>query len=354
MKTASIPLVVASLVLSVVIGLVISRQGGGGAGRGAVARAPTIGLSLDTLKEARWQRDRDLFVKRVEELGGRVLVQSANSDDTRQIQDVNALIAREVDVLVIVPHNGAAMAEGVRSAKLAGIPVIAYDRMITESDLDLYLSFDNVQVGEQQARWLVDHLPGGRGRIVRIYGAPTDHNAVLFKQGQDQVLKPLIEKGLIEVVHEDWTVDWDPSNAKKIMNAALTRAGTDLQGVLASNDGTAGGAIQALREAELEGRVLVTGQDADVVACQRIARGTQSMTIYKPLPRLALAAAELAMNLAQGRPVVARAALPNGFRDVPAVLEATIAVDRNNLRETVIADGFHSEADVFGAASGSP
>lgn len=353
MKSASVALVVASLLLSVAIGVVISRQGGG-SGDVRAERAPLIGFSMDTLKEARWQRDRDLFERRVNELGGQVLVQSANSDDTRQIQDVNALIARQVDVLVIVPHNGAAMAEGVRAARRAGIPVIAYDRMITDCDLDLYLSFDNVAVGEKQAQWLVDHLPGGRGRIVRIYGAPTDHNATLFKQGQDNILKPLIEKGLIEVVHEDWAADWDPGNAKKIMNAALTRITGSFEAVLASNDGTAGGAIQALREAGLEGRVLVTGQDADLVACQRIARGTQSMTIYKPLPRLALAAAELAMNMAQGRPVVAREVLSNGHRDVPSVFEEVVAVDAKNLRETVIADGFHSEADVFGAPAGSP
>jgi D-xylose transport system substrate-binding protein len=342
-----VALVVLSLVLSILIGLALR---GGGAAMGSAGRASTvrIGLSMDTLKEARWQKDRDMFVERAKELGAEVLVQSANSDDTRQMQDVNSLITAGVNVLVVIPHNGQAMAEAVRAARKAGIPVIAYDRMITDCDLDIYLSFDNVRVGELQARYLVDHLPTpGKGRIVRVYGAPTDNNAELFKQGQDNVLKPYLDRGDIQVLHEDWATDWDPANAKKILNAALAKHGTEFDAVLASNDGTSGGAIQALKERGLAGKVLVTGQDAELVACQRIARGTQAMTIYKPIRSLARRAAELAVDMARGRPVIARAVLANGAKDVPSVLLDVVAVTKDNLRETVIADGFHSESDVF-------
>ncbi|NLF38121.1 sugar ABC transporter substrate-binding protein [bacterium] len=350
MKNSAAILAVVSLVLSILIGVALSRRGAAPAARsGPGVREPVIGLSMDTLKEARWQRDRDYFLERAQELGARVRVQSANSDDTRQIQDVKALLASKVDALVIVPHNGAAMAAGVREAKLAGVPVIAYDRLITDCDLDLYLSFDNVRVGELQARYLVEHLPGGRGRIVRIYGAPTDHNAVLFKQGQDIVLEPLISRGDITVVHEDWAVDWDSSNAKKIMNAALTK-GAAFDAVLASNDGTAGGAIQALKEANLAGKVAVTGQDAEAVACQRIVNGTQAMTIYKPIRRLATRAAELAFDMALGRPVVANGVVSNGMEAVPAVLLDVVVVDKDNMRETVIADGYYTRDDIYGAA----
>ena len=339
-------LVIVSLILSVLIGAALSLRNTGSVGK-AADDGIVIGLSMDTLKEARWQRDRDVFVKRAEELGAKVLVQSANSDDSRQIRDVNSLLANQVDVLVIVPHDGAAMAKGVINAKKAGIPVIAYDRMITDCDLDLYISFDNVKVGEQQAQYLVDAL-GGKGRIVRIYGAPTDNNARLFKQGQDQVLQPYIDRGDIQVVHEDWAQDWDSSNAKKIMNAALTRIGDGFDGVLASNDGTAGGAIQALKEAKLAGKRIVTGQDADLVACQRIVTGTQSMSIYKPIRMVAMRAAELAVNLAKGRPVIANGAAPNGQKEVPAVLLPTAVVDRENMRATVIAEGFHTADEVYG------
>ena len=350
-KNSASLFVVVSLGLSILIGVAVSRRGAVAAGRAAGEPRPlVIGLSLDTLKEARWQRDRDYFTARANALGARVSVQSANSDDTRQIQDVKALLANKVDALVIVPHNGAAMAAGVREAQRAGVPVIAYDRLIEECDLDLYLSFDNVRVGELQARYLVAHLLGGRGKIVRIYGAPTDHNAELFKEGQDLVLQPLVARGDITVVHEDWAADWDPANAKKIMNAALTK-GAAFDAVLVSNDGTAGGAIQALKEANLAGKILVTGQDAEVVACQRIANGTQAMTIYKPIKQLAERAAELAYAMACGKPVVANGSVSNGFKAVPAVLLDVVAVDRDNLRQTVVADEFHTAADIYGAAA---
>ena len=339
-------LVVASLTLSVLIGLALSNRNKSDGDSGTRDEI-VIGLSMDTLKEARWQRDRDIFVARAEELGASVLVQSANSDDTLQIQQVNSLIANGVDVLVVVPHDGAAMAKAAVEAKKANIPVIAYDRLITDCDLDLYLSFDNIKVGEEQAKYLVKKLEG-KGRIVRIYGAPTDNNAKLFKQGQDSVLTPYIERGDIVVAHEDWAQDWDPSNAKKIMNAALTKLGDSFDAVLASNDGTAGGAIQALKEAQLAGKRLVTGQDADLVACQRIAAGTQTMTIYKPIKNLARRAAELACHFAKGEPVVANGAVANGVKDVPSVLLPIVTVDQSNLREAIVEDGFHSAKDVYG------
>lgn len=346
-------LVVLSLTLSVIIGFVIARGGTSAKGPAANAR-PLIGLSMDTLKEERWVGDRNKFVARAEALGAEVLVQSANSDDTRQISDVESLISRGVDALVIIPHNGAAMAAGVRRAQAAGIPVLAYDRLITDCELDLYMTFDNVRVGELQAQFLADRfasMGGGKKRIVRIYGSKTDNNASLFKAGQDKVLEPLIASGAIEVVHEDWAQDWRPENAKRIMNAAITSAGQNIDAVLASNDGTAGGAIQALLEEGLAGKVLVTGQDADLAACQRIVGGTQAMTIYKPLTQLATQAAEVAVKLATGKPIVAKSQLNNGKMDVPSVLLEVVSVTKENLEETVVADGFHPQEAIYGSAS---
>src|SRR5438132_12873804 len=235
-------LVLTSCVVSLITGFVLSRDSPSSTGVKTRAK-PLIGLSMDTLKEERWQGDRDLFVARTKELGVEVLVQSANSDDTRQIGDVQALISRRVDVLVIVPHNGGAMAKAVNMAHDADIPVLAYDRLITDCDLDLYMTFDNVKVGELQGQFLVDRLPKERQKeIVRIYGAKTDHNAVLFKQGQDNVLGSLISRGEFEIVHEDWTQDWKPENAKKIANAEITKAGPNFDAILEANNGTAGGA----------------------------------------------------------------------------------------------------------------
>ncbi|MBI4424201.1 MAG: substrate-binding domain-containing protein [Elusimicrobia bacterium] len=342
---ARIFLVAASCLLSLVTGLVRSR---GGASPGAgERRPPLIGLSLDTLKEERWQHDRDLFVARARELGADVLVQAANSDDTRQIQDVEALISRRVDVLVVVPHNGQAMAKAVALAHEAGIPVIAYDRLIPKAGVDLYISFDAVTVGAQQARFLVEQFKGkGPRRIVRVHGAKTDNNALLGKKGQDGVLDPLIRRGQIVVAHEDWAENWKPESAKKIVQAALTRAGR-FDAVLAANDGTAGGAAQALAEEGLTGKVLVTGMDAELAACQRVVHGTQSMTIYKPLKLLAHAAADAAVKLAQRRPVVAKAEVDDGQAPVPSILMDVVTVTRDNISATVVRDGFHALEDVY-------
>src|SRR3954462_128809 len=303
---------------------------------------PVIGLSLDTLKEERWQRDRDTFTAEAQKLGATVIVQSANSDDTRQVRDVESLLSRHVDVLVIVPHNGAAMTRAVKSANDEKIPVIAYDRLILNANIDYYLTFDNVKVGEAQASYAVARLPKDRtARIVRSYGAPTDNNAKLFKQGQDNVLTPLLQTKKIEVVHEDGALDRKPENPKEIMNAAIPKAGRNIDAVIVSNDGTAGGAIQALLEEGLAGKGLVTGQDADLAACQRILRGTQAMTVYKPLKNLAALAARVAVDVAQGKKPATSVTLDNGTRQVPSIFEQVISVDKANLLSTVVADGFH-------------
>jgi D-xylose transport system substrate-binding protein len=340
-------LMVISLGLSVAIGLVIAR---GSHTNAAVSggNQPLIGLSLDTLKEARWQSDRDNFRARCEALGAKVIVDSANSNDSQQAKDIQSLLAAGVKVLVIVAHDGKAMSQSATAAHDAGVTVIAYDRMVMNCPLDLYMSFDNVRVGHQQAQYLVEHLPTpGKGRIVRIYGAPTDNNAKLFKAGQDEVLDPLIKRGDIKVVHEDWAEDWKPENAKRIMNAAITK-GVPFDAVLASNDGTAGGAIKALSENGLAGKTLVTGQDADLDACQRIVAGTQSMTIYKPVKALATLAAETAVAMANGRPIVADGHVDNGQIAVPSVLHDVFSVTKENMMDTVVKDGFHSYDEIYG------
>ncbi|HEY1083968.1 MAG TPA: substrate-binding domain-containing protein [Prosthecobacter sp.] len=349
-----IVLVLVSCALSIATGLVLSRGGqegqGSGGGRGPQAGGKLrIGLSMDTLKEERWIGDRDLFTARARELGAEVFVESANSDDTRQLRDVESLITRGIDALVVIPHNGAAMARAVEMAHAEGIPVLSYDRLITGAEPDLYITFDNVKVGELQGRFIADRVPPqGKLRIIRIYGARTDNNAVLFKQGQDNILKPLIEAGRIEVVFEDWAEDWKPENAKKITNAAITKAGQGIDAILASNDGTGGGAIQALIEEGLAGKVIVTGQDADLAGCQRIVAGSQTMTVYKPLKVLATQAADLAFKLAARRPIIAREESDNGSAKIPSIFLPIVSVTKENLRETVIKDGFRAEQAVYG------
>jgi D-xylose transport system substrate-binding protein len=339
-------LVVASCIVSCITGLILAHKDSSGT-KTISARAPLIGFSLDTLKEERWQSDRDLFEKRVKSLGAEILVQSANGDDSRQISDVQALISRGVDVLVIVPHNGAAMAKAVALAHDAQIPVISYDRLITGCDLDLYITFDNEKVGELQAKYLTENVKAKPLRLVRIYGSKTDNNALLFKKGQDKILQPLIESGDVQVIHEDWAQDWRPENAKRIANASITKAGNKIDAILASNDGTAGGAIQALSEEGLAGKIAVTGQDAELPACQRILSGQQAMTVYKPIRDLANRAAEAAFKMAKGKPIIAAHGIDNGKTLVPSLLLDVTIVTTQNLEETVIKDGYHSREKIY-------
>lgn len=304
-----------------------------------------IGLSMDTLQEERWQRDRDLFVAKAEELGAEVIVQAANSDDAVQISQAENLISQGVDVLVVIPHNAAASAAIVEKAHDEGIKVLSYDRLIMNSDVDLYVSFDNERVGEMQATAIVEQAP--TGKYVYIGGSDTDNNAHLFKKGAMNVLQPLIDSGDIEIVYDQWTRDWNPANAQSNMENALTANSNNIDAVVAANDGTAGGVIQALAAQGMDGTIPVSGQDAELAATQRIVEGTQTMTVYKPIKKLAEASAELAIQLAKGESVETNSTVNNDKIDVPSILLDPVAVNKDNIDDTIIADGFHSKEDVY-------
>ena len=328
------------------IGFVSCHPGHEEARRLDQSRGPIkIGLSLDSLQLERWQHDRDAFVKRARELGAEVFVQSADGVDAVQVRQCENLLTSGVNVLVIVPHNGEVMASVVKSAKAQGVRVISYDRLIRNSDVDLYVSFDNRRIGELQAKYLYDRA--AKGNYVLIGGAPTDNNAHLIREGQLEVLQPAIKRGDIKIVADQWAKDWLPSEALRHTENALTQVNNDVVAVVASNDSTAGGAVQALQEQGLAGHVLVSGQDADLAAAQRVAAGTQSMTVYKPVGPLAQRAAEAAVALAKGQSVETTGRVNNGFKDVASLLLTPIVVDRRNLMATVVHDGFLKKEDVY-------
>lgn len=304
-----------------------------------------IGFSMDSLVVERWQRDRDLFVQRANELGAEVMVQSANGNDAVQVRQAENLLTQGVDVLVVVPHNSEIAASIVDSAKRQNIPVLAYDRMIRDSDVDFYISFDGLRVGAMQAQYLLERAP--KGNYVLIGGSPTDNNARLFREGQMSVLKPAIDRGDIKIVADQWARDWLPSEALRHTESALTQSRNDVVAVVASNDSTAGGVVQALEEQRLSGKVLVSGQDAELAACQRIVAGTQSMTVYKPIAPLARRAAEVAVALAKHAPVEANTRVSNGSKDVPSFLLNPVVVDKSNIATSVIKDGFLRAEDVY-------
>ena len=193
-------------------------------------KKPRIGLLMETLKEERWQHDRDFFVAKAEALGAEVEVAACNNDDNLQIAQAENMLLKGVDVLIVVPHNGEICATIVAKAHQRGVRVIAYDRLIKNSDLDLYISFDNERVGEMQAEYLVKRAPVGN--YILIGGAKTDNNALLFRKGQMNVLQPYIDSGKVKIVTDQWATDWQASEAMKHVENALTKT-TDITAVVA-------------------------------------------------------------------------------------------------------------------------
>src|ERR1044071_1877177 len=303
-----------------------------------------IGFSMDTLKEERWQRDKELVEKRCKEVGADCEVQVANGDDSLQTKQCDNLLTKGVDVLIVAPHNGQIAASIVEAAHKQGVPVISYDRLIRNADVDLYVSHQVVKIGQMQAQYALDHAP--KGNYVLIGGSQTDNNALLLIEGQMQVLKPAVDSGQIKIVTQQYAREWLASEALRITEDALTKNNNDIQAIVASNDGTAGGAISALPPT-LVGKVLVTGQDAALDAVQRIVEGKQTMTIYKPIVPLAKSAADSAIKLARGEKLDAKDKVNNGKIDVPAILQEPIVLDKNNVMQTVIKDGYHKLEDVY-------
>ncbi len=305
-----------------------------------------IGLSMDTLRAPRWAQDRDVFTAKCRELGADVLVQSADSNDSLQNSQGENLLTEGIQCLVVIPHNAKSCATLVAAAHKMGVPVVSYDRLILDEDVDAYVSFDNIKVGELQASTLVNIKP--QGNYVLMGGAPTDYNAILLRKGQKNVLDPLVKKGDIKIVGDQWSNDWLAVNALKNMENILTRTDNKVDAVVDSYDGTAGGSIQALAEQKLAGKVLVSGQDAELAACQRIIAGTQTVTVYKPVRYLAAKAAEIAVKLAKHEPMPPTTLTTNnGKKDVPSYFLDPIPVTKDNMADTVIADGFQKMEEVY-------
>jgi D-xylose transport system substrate-binding protein len=328
------------MIASAVLGAMMALAGGAAQ---ADAKNPKIGFSIDDLRLERWVRDRDYFTAEAEKLGAKVYVQSADASEQRQISQIENLISRGVDVLVIVPYNATVLNNAVREAKKAKIKVVSYDRLILNADIDAYISFDNAKVGELQASSLVALKP--KGNYYLLGGAPTDNNAKVLREGQLKVLQPLIDKGDIKVVGKQWTKDWSASEALSIVENALTANGNKIDAVVASNDATAGGAIQALAAQKLSGKVPVSGQDADLAAVKRVIAGTQAMTVYKPLKVIATEAARLSVQLVRGQAPAFNSTYPNGMKNVSTLLLAPVALTKANVN-VLTDDGFYTKAQL--------
>lgn len=309
------------------------------------------------MQEERWQREVEMARAYAEEHGLELIVQSAESDANKQIQQVEDMLTKGIDVLLISPLDAESSGVVVEKAHEVGVPVVSYDMLVRNGDLDYYLTFDNVRVGELQAQMLVDRYP--KGNYIWVLGGPEDNNAHLLKQGHENILNPYIERGDINIVLQQWAKGWRPEEAMKIAENGLTLANNDVVAIVASNDATAGGIIQALDAQGLAGKVGVSGQDADLAALQRIAEGTQTGTVYKPLHVLNRVTMEFVHALAAGDQEKVDSMLAgnfnnghigtvnNGYKDVTTFLMDVIMVTKENIVDTVVKDGFHTLEDIY-------
>lgn len=304
-----------------------------------------VGFLIHAFDKERWKSDRDFFVEKVQELGGTVKVEIADNDADKQLAQAKELLANGIDVLVVVPVDQFAAAEIVKAAHAKEVKVISYDRLIKNCKLDFYVSTDNIEIGTLQANYLTTIKPTGNYAL--IGGALSDNNSQFLFLGQMNVLQPLVDKGDIEIVYNEFTEAWGENegyeHAKKILNG-----NREIDAIIAGNDAIALGALKALREDGKEGDVLVAGMDADLINLQEIVAGHQTCTIYKPYKKLASTAAELAINFASnGENEKTYQTVSNGGVLVPVVYHRAVIVNRENLKLTVISEGYQKEEEVF-------
>ena len=323
------------------------------------AASKKIAFLLPESKTARYEtHDRPHFERKVRELcpDCEILYSNADQDASKQQNQAEAALTNGAAVLVMDPVDSASAAGIVTRARQAKVPVISYERLILNADVDYYISFDNEQVGKLQGKALVDKLKAdgkGEGTVVMINGSPTDNNARLFKLGAHSV----IDGSGLKVGVEFDTPDWSPDKAQQEMEQALTRLGKDtIVGVYAANDGTAGGAIAAMKAAGLQTLPPVTGQDAELAAIQRVLSGEQYMTVYKAIKAEGEIAAEVAVALMRGQPLPAgrvNGKVNNGTKDIPSILLPAQVVTKDNVKSTVVADGFWTAAQICEGAYAS-
>ena len=299
-----------------------------------------IGLSFDTFVLERWQRDRDAFVARASELGAEVNVQNANGDVEEQIAQIEYLIEKNVDVIAVIAVDSRGLSDVVAKAKREGIRVIAYDRLLTDAGVDLYISFDNERIGQMMAECIAANTPAG-GKVFMMCGSPEDNNVSLVEKGFYSVM----DKTDLEIVGTAYADNWLGEMGYAAVSGLLDEGG-ELDAVMCGNDDIASQVIRALSERRLAGEVCVVGQDADLSGCQRIVEGTQTMTVYKSIETLAMRAAESAVALAEEGSVKTAGTYFDGTYEVPYIGLEPIAVTESNM-QVIIDDGYHLEEDIY-------
>ena len=299
-----------------------------------------IGLSFDSFIIERWQRDRDAFVARASELGAEVNVQCANGEASEQAAQIEYLIEKDMDVIVIIATDYTALGEPVRKAKREGNGVIAYDRLIKDADVDLYITFDNERVGEMMAEAILARTPEN-GKIFMMCGSPEDNNVSLVMDG----FHGMVDRTDRAIVGTAYADNWLSEIGFHEVSGFLDSGG-EADAIMCGNDDIASQVIRALSERRMAGEVCVVGQDADLGACQRVVEGTQAMTVYKPVEKLARRAAECAVTLARGEELKTAGTFFDGTQEVPYIGLEPVAVTAANM-DVIIEDGFHLREDIY-------
>lgn len=302
-----------------------------------------IGMSFDSFVIERWQRDRDVFVSTAKELGATVNVQNANGDVAKQIEQIDYFVKKNVDVIVIICVDCESIDESIKKAKEAGIKVIAYDRLCMNSNVDLYISFDNQMVGMLMAQSLADNGAAG-GNVLLLGGSPTDNNVEMVEEGFMKVC----DANNMTIIDSMHCPGWRAELAADYIyehEDILKEA----DAIMCGNDNLAGQVIRALAEKRLAGSMPIVGQDGDLEACQKIVEGTQTMTVFKPVEKLAKKAAECAIALAKGEAMEEKSltTINDGTYEVPYIGLEPIAVTKENMDEVIVDSGFHLKEDVY-------
>jgi D-xylose transport system substrate-binding protein len=295
-----------------------------------------IGFLADNFIALRWQKEKKYFTEKAEELGADVLVRSAEEKQGDQLAVAEEMFEQGIDVLVIIAANANSAAAIVRKAHEKNIKVIGYDRLIKNSPLDFYISFDNEAVGSLMAKYLLDIIP--EGNYVLINGDKSDNNAVAVYNGIMEVLKPKADN--VNIVYSGFMDGWSGKEATFYIEKIINLSGVKIDAIISSYDGLSDGIIEVLKKYNLENDVLVTGQDAELAACARIMVGEQVMTIYKPGKEIAYHCAEIAVKIANHEKLQISDSVFNGRQLVPTLLLAPVVVDKNNIESTIVKDGF--------------
>ncbi|MDD3361283.1 MAG: substrate-binding domain-containing protein [Hespellia sp.] len=301
-----------------------------------------IGITFDTFVLERWLKDRDVFVATAQKLGAEVNVQNVNGDVKKQEEQINRFVMEGMDVIVVIPVDCYELKAAIVNARNHGVHVIAYDRMVEEAMVDLYITVDSRLVGELMGNTMMQQLPEG-GNIVMICGPETDTNCLDVASGFEDAIKG----SNLNIVKKTFVKAWTSEYGTKAMQEAMSE-NEQIDGVMCGNDGLAGYAIQVLSEAQLAGKVAVVGQDADLEACQRVLEGTQAMTVYKPIEELARVAAGYAVEFGEnGRLSKVKDVKTNKIGNVPYCGLEPTAVTKENMDEVIIDSGFHMHDQVY-------